>query len=146
MQITKKTVVGIVIVIILIAIIALIFNRQGSSSQPQEQSTTDISPDVVSTKPSPLDDSTILPTQGVEITFNTSLESATEVKYRLEPNVEVNLELSEDKKTLKITPKETFELGASYTLFILPDTKLEDKKTFGKEKVYHFKTIDFKSS
>lgn len=103
------------------------------------------SPKVISTTPSPLDEATILPTQPVSITFNIPLENLPELKYVIEPAIDLNVELSDDKKTVKFTPKDNFELGQGYSLNIKSETKFEGKRTLGpEEKVFHFTTISYK--
>lgn len=144
----KKLIVGVTVAlgIILMALFALGFGgKQVPANQPnglsQNQSPN---PHVISTKPSPLENTTIVPTQTIEVTFSHPIENTGEVKYRLEPNTEVNLSLSDDRKTVRIEPKQSFELGQGYTLFIQQDTKFDEGKRQDSDAVFHFSTIPYK--
>lgn len=104
-------------------------------------------PQVISTDPSPLDNIVISPIQVIKITFNTPIENIGEFKHRLEPiTTKYDAKLSDDRKTVIISPKEnsSYPVGTSFTLFIKSDTKLDGKKTLGKEFIYHFKTISYR--
>ncbi|MBI2020436.1 hypothetical protein HYS94_03355 [Candidatus Daviesbacteria bacterium] len=149
MQVNKK----IVVLVIGLAVLAGIFwwinqnNKQSSvpnQNQINPQSNQDESAEIISTKPDPLDNATISSDEIIEITFNKSLSFTGEFKHRLEPEIEYSLELSEDKRTVKIIPDKPFELGYEYTLIILGDTKFEDGSKLSEEKIYHFKTVKFR--
>ena len=118
-------------------------NTPPPPSQAQNSEEKDAEPKVISTAPSPLDEATILPNQTLEITFNQPLENVGEFKNRLEPKADYKVVLSDDRKTARIIPTQTFPLGTGFTLFILPDTKFDGKKTLGRDIQYHFKTINY---
>lgn len=99
--------------------------------------------EIISTSPSPLDGATILPGQDITINFNKPLENAGQLKIRFDPAIDYQVKLSNDRKTATITAP--FELGKSYTLFILGESKFDGALRLGGDKVFHFKTIDFKS-
>lgn len=101
-------------------------------------------PELISTNPSPLDGTTILPTQIIEFQFNLPLENDAETKITLDPKVEYKIELSNDKKTAKIIPLKPFTLGQGYTLSIKGDTKFQGKKTLGRDYGFGFRTIEYK--
>ncbi len=105
---------------------------------------------MLSTSPDPLDQATLLPSQPVELNFNSPLPSSEAFKYRLDPSVEVKIELINDNKTVRMTPVKSWSLGGGYTLFVLPDTSFvytkEAHKPLGKEYLYHFKTINYKGA
>lgn len=134
----------IILGLILITIFSIgLYPKSSITNQTVNEQTE--SPKVISTTPSPLDEATILPTQPVSITFNMPLENLPELKYVIEPAIDLNVELSDDKKTVKFTPKENFELGQGYSLNIKSETKFEGKRTLGpEEKVFHFTTISYK--
>lgn len=114
---------------------------------PALQQNDNQEPQVVSTDPSPLDNIVISPVQVIKITFNTPIENIGEFKHRLEPiTTKYDAKLSDDRKTVIISPKEnsSYPVGTSFTLFIKSDTKLDGKKTLGKEFIYHFKTISYR--
>lgn len=101
-------------------------------------------PKIVSTKPDPLEEAIISSTEVLEITFNRPLENEGELKIRFDPKIEFEIKLSQDRKTGKIIPKKPYELGATYTLFIGPDTKFDGVGEWKQEKIFHFKTIRYR--
>ncbi|OGE34129.1 hypothetical protein A3C32_00860 [Candidatus Daviesbacteria bacterium RIFCSPHIGHO2_02_FULL_41_14] len=124
------------------------------SSTPQstgiaEQIPTD-RPVVVSTVPAGInrdENITISPTQTIEVTFNMPLENIGEFKHKIEPTVEYKVELSNDRKTVQISPKSAWKLGTSYALTILPDSKFNENpgQESTKKKLDHDISIRFKS-
>jgi hypothetical protein len=134
------------------AILILIFQRgiysnpeaSAPNPEPVKQTAQIDKPEVVSTNPSPLDQSIIWAMQPIIITFNLPLENAPEFKHSFEPNFEHNTELSEDKKTVTLTPLKPLDLGVVYTLKVKPDTKFAGSKTLGKDLIYNIRTIEYK--
>lgn len=102
------------------------------------------SPQIISTKPDPLNETIIPASQVIEITFNRPLENVGEFKVRIEPKADFKLELSNDRKTGKIIPQKPFDLGTSYTLTIGPDTKFDGVGAWGQSVDYHFRTVVYK--
>lgn len=102
------------------------------------------SPRIVSTKPDPLDGALVSASEVIEINFNRPLENVPELKIRVDPKIDLKVELTTDKKTAKIIPIKDYELGALYTLFILPDSKFEGGGKLGVEKIFHFHTIRYR--
>lgn len=102
------------------------------------------SPKILSTKPDPLEEAIVAANETIEFTFNKSLENVGEFKLRIEPKIEFKIALSQDRKTAKIIPLASYELGVTYTLFIGPDTKFEGVGAWRQEKIYHFKTIRYR--
>lgn len=103
---------------------------------------------IVSTKPDPLDEATILPNQSIEITFNYPIYRS-ELKHRFDPEIEhevitVNGIDKELGTTFKITFNEPLELGKGYTLFILSNTHDQKNHSIDHEYTYHFKTISYR--
>lgn len=117
-----------------------------SSRQEQKQTPFADSKDVtvVSTKPDPLDNTIISANDIIEIVFTSPLENIGELKYRIEPKVDVKMELSSDRKTVKITPNKPYDLGFTYTLFIKQESKFDGGKRLTKELIYHYKTVTFR--
>lgn len=113
------------------------------SPSPVTVSSTD-KPQIVSTKPNPLDETIVSATEVIEITFNRSLENEGEFKVRIEPKTDYKIELSGDRKTAKIIPIKPYQLGTTYTLFIGTETKFDGVGRWGEEKIYHFKTITYR--
>lgn len=99
---------------------------------------------IVSTKPEPLEEAVISATEEVEITFSHALENEGQFKVRIEPKTDYKIVLSGDRKTAKIIPQIPYELGAGYTLFILPDSKFDGVGEWRKEKIFHFQTIKYR--
>lgn len=118
-------------------------NPSNSADQKTTQVSSTDKPQIVSTKPDPLNENIVSATEEIEITFNRALENVGEFKSRIEPKVEYKVELSGDRKTAKIIPAKPYNLGTTYTLFIGPETKFDGVGRWGEEKVYHFKTIKY---
>ena len=103
---------------------------------------------IISTDPDPLEGSTILPTQYIEITFNKPL-FVSQFKHRLDPEVDHEVKVINGRdhafgQTFRIIFKKPLELGSGYTLFILSDTKTEENLGLDKDFDYHFSTINYK--
>ncbi|OGE24891.1 hypothetical protein A3C26_02725 [Candidatus Daviesbacteria bacterium RIFCSPHIGHO2_02_FULL_39_12] len=101
-------------------------------------------PQIVATKPDPLENNIIASTDIVEITFNRPMENVGEFKSKIEPKIEYTVELSDDRKTAKIKPAKPYQLGATYTLFIGTETKFDGVGRWGEEKIFHYKTIAYR--
>lgn len=144
----KKAIIPTVIILILVLGVFLWKSRtatppSSSSPPPTTASATD-KPQIVSTKPSPLDETIVAATEVVEITFNRPLENVGEFKVRIEPQTDYKIELSGDRKTARIIPVKPYQLGTTYTLFIGTETKFDGVGRWGEEKIYHFKTITYR--
>lgn len=133
---------------LILLILALIFFTKKDSKpiktnpKPAVVAESDL-PQIVATKPSPLEDNIVSASEIIEITFNKPLQNSGEFKLRIEPKIEVKIELSSDRKTAKIIPLTPFVLGQTYTIFIGPDTKFDGIQNWGQEKIYHFKTVKY---
>lgn len=101
-------------------------------------------PQIISTKPNPLEEAIVSANEVLEFTFNRPLENEGELKIKTEPVNEYKIKLSQDRKTATVTPVKPFELGATYTLRIGRDTKFTGLGAWGQEKIYHFKTIKYR--
>jgi len=134
----------IVIPIILIMAIVLWKENKPTQSPLPSPSPASEKPRVVSTNPSPLDGTIIAADQKIEITFSHPLENAPELKLRIEPKLDYKVELSADRKTAKIVPDGSYDLGTSYTIFIMPDSKFDGGGRLEGEKVFHFQTIRYR--
>lgn len=117
-------------------------NNSTTPTQKRQVSEND-SPQIVSTKPENLDQTIISASDIIEITFNKSLQNVPEFKIRIDPKVDIKVELSQDRKTAKIIPIKPYELGSSYTLYINPDTKFDGMGNWGETKTFHFRTIKY---
>lgn len=149
-MLNKKIPTLLVILILLISGFYLYKTTNKSKSiTPVKQETAqpkDISkepPFIVSTKPDPLEENLVSGSEPVEITFNRPLENVGEFKSRIEPEIEYKVELSPDRKTARIIPAKPYPLGTTFTLFIGPDSKFDGVGAWGKDKIYHFKTIKY---
>lgn len=122
--------------------------RQKSPSAPASTATPQPSqtdqPQIVSTKPDPLEQTIISTSEIVEITFNKPLENAGEFKSRLDPKINYKVELSSDRKTAKIIPEKPYQLGTTYTLFILPDSKFDGGGRLEAELIFHYNTVRYR--
>lgn len=119
-------------------------NSTPPKTEPAKQEIKeDAEPQIVSTKPEPLEDAIVSATEIIEITFNRPLENVGEFKSRIEPKIDYKVELSSDRKTAKIIPTKPYQLGATYTLFIGPDSKFDGVGSWGKDQTFHFRTIKY---
>ena len=146
----KRTVIIVITVITIIIVITLVITLRNSPANsipnqpnPAAHPQQDKSPQIVSTKPDPLDETTIAADQIIEITFNKPLQNIPEFKVRIEPKIEFKAELSPDRKTARIKTVKPFNLGSSYTLTINPDTKFDGVGEWGQTKDFHFRTIKY---
>lgn len=104
---------------------------------------------IISTKPSPLDEATILPTQPIEIEFNLPVVKS-EFKHKFDPEgleheVEVLDGINSSYGTkFRIIFKKPLELGTGITLFILPNTQTEEGIKLETEVIYHITTIGYR--
>lgn len=114
------------------------------ANPPSSQVTQNDKPQIVSTKPDPLNEAVIPADQVIEITFNRSLQNAPEFKVKIEPKIDFKVELSGDRKTAKIIPVKPYGLGAVYTLYIGPDTKFDGIGQWGEDKRFQFRTIKYR--
>lgn len=143
----------IVILAIILGLAGIIFYKSNSTkkSDPINPTSTPKSisvsendpPQIVSTKPNPLEDNIVSASDIIEITFNRPLQNSGEFKLKIEPKIEVKIELSGDRKTAKIIPLTPYELGMTYTIFIGSDTKFDGIQNWGQDKTYHFKTVKY---
>ena len=137
----------ILVVIITVTAAGLLWLKTNQPLTPSSSTTTPPTqtdkPQIISTKPDPLENAIIGANEIIEISFNRPLENVGEFKSRLEPKIDYKVELSPDRKTARIIPNKPYELGASFTIFIGPDTKFDGVGAWGQEKIYHFKTIKY---
>lgn len=141
----------IIIVAIIGALLIFLFQRGLSdaspiSSNPQpdtQQQNTSNEVKVISTKPENLDGLTILPTQIIEVTFNYPLENVGEFKNKIDPKANYTVKLSDDRKTAKIIPNPTFNVGTGYSLIIQTDSKFDGKRKLDHEIILHFNTVSY---
>ena len=144
-----KKISGLIVIIVIIVMTVVMLNRaRPVEPQPKVETTPQITqedkPQIISTKPDPLEEAIISATEVIEITFNKPLENKGEFKLRIDPKIDFNIELSSDRKTAKIIPVAPFELGKTYTLFIGTETKFDGVGRWGEEKIYHVKTVTYR--
>lgn len=141
-----------VVIVLIIAVAGILLTKEANLTSvnptPLSTPTPAVSekdpPQIISTKPDPLDDTIIAADQVIEITFNRSLQNAPEFKVRIEPKIDFKVELSMDRKTARVIPVKLYQLGASYTLYINPDTKFDGMGNWGETKTFHFRTIKYR--
>lgn len=142
----KKNLGLIIIIILAVITILVVWPKSGAKPEiktptPQPQSQK---PEIISTKPEPLEEAIVSATEVVEITFNRPLENKGEFKLKIEPKIDFTIELSSDRKTAKIIPEKPYELGKTYTIFIGTETKFDGVGRWGEEKIYHVKTVQYR--
>lgn len=143
-MVKKIIIIALVIMAAIVAVKLIVKQPLKPSTQNSPSPTSqNSSPQIVSTKPDPLEDTIVPATEPIEITFNRPLENVGEFKLRIDPKVDFKIALSGDRKTAKISFNKPLELGVTYTLFIGPDTKFDGAGAWGNEKIYHFKTIRY---
>lgn len=142
----NKLIISVVLLILLACGFYLIQqkNNQEGKQNPTNTSSSQSLDIVKILSVKPTDNSTILPTQPIEITFTSTVKSLEDFKHVIDPKFEYEMKLSEDKKTVTITPKISYPLGVNFALFIKPDTLFDDGKKLEGETIYHFKTIQYK--
>ena len=113
-----------------------------AENKPEQSSNKEVR--IISTKPNPLEEAVIFATEQIEITFSHPLENEGQAKFRMEPKIDYKIVLSQDKKTAKIIPQKPYDLGTTYTLFILPDSKFDGIGEWKQEKIFHFQTIKYR--
>ncbi|MBI3485835.1 Ig-like domain-containing protein [Candidatus Daviesbacteria bacterium] len=116
-------------------------NSTAASSNLVQKTPDNSHPQLLSTKPE--DGAIIKPDQIIELAFDQPIENKGEVKHTLTPKIDYNLDLTSDRKTIKLAPVKTFELGQSYTLTIKQDTKFDNGKRLDHDIIYHFNTIAY---
>lgn len=143
----------IIIIFIFIAATGLIFALVKSGHAPTETNKTQgtpapvdgkAPPQIVSTKPDPLNGAIVSASQPIELVFNRGLENEGELKVTIEPKINFKITLSQDRKTAKIIPQEPYDLGITYTMFIKGDTKFTGYGPWGEEKMFHFQTVRYR--
>ncbi len=147
----KQKIIGAVIAIgiLLIAIFKVGLYNKGplpSNSTVKSAAVEQVSdkPHLVSTNPAGLQEGIIVPSdQKIEVTFSDPIENRGEVKSKMDPPIDYEVELSSDKKTVKLLPKKPFELGRSFTFTVDVETKFENKKRLDSNQVFHFSTIAY---
>lgn len=143
----KKQIIFIIIIIGIIVIAYFVWQSKHTSKieQPKNQPAVvqDYSPQIVSTKPDPLDNNIISASEPIEITFNKPLQNVPEFKIRFEPKPDYRVELSFDRKTARIIFNKPLDLGTVFTLYIQPDTKFDGVGEWKQDKTFHFRTIKY---
>lgn len=145
--ISKKVIAVLAVVgVILILVFQKGFNAPSlpaANNKPADQSQSN-EVKMLSTDPTNLEGSTILPTQVISVTFSHPIENTGEFKHRFEPEVPHTLKLSEDKKTITIAGDPSFQVGVGYTLHISNDTKFDGGKRLRDTQYVHFRTISYR--
>lgn len=143
---SKTKIISVVLAIGAILIAIFKFGLGGVPTPGSSEISQNDSPTVVATSPAVMKEKktvVVLPTQTIEITFNQPLENIPETKIVIEPKADYKVELSGDRKTLKIIPVTPYALGQGYSLFVKGETKFDGKKTLGSDVDFHFATISY---
>ncbi len=113
---------------------------QSSNSLPQEVDPN--TPHLVSTNPKGLKEGVLItPSQIIEISFSHPIENRGEVKYQVTPEVEYNIELTDDRKTVLLNPVRPYGTGRGFSFIIKQDTKFDGGKRLTSDEVFNFNTI-----
>lgn len=115
------------------------------AEKPTSASIPSDKPQLVSTKPDPLDEAYISAVSPIEMTFNIPIENWGEFKHNLSPETaKYKGKLSDDRKTVIITPEGSYPVGTTFTLKVSPETKFDGGKRMESDIIIHFKTIDYR--
>lgn len=108
---------------------------------------------LLSTTPANLNGKTLLPTDSIEITFDTPTE-AFDPSYHVvvEPKAELNVKISNDLKTITIKPVKSWAVGTTYHLLIKENLKFKgdpsassgQEVTLGEVVKFDFNTLAIK--
>lgn len=148
-KISKNSAIAIIIALalILIAIFAGgLYPKPNSdsaqNSNTQSQPVDPNTPHLVSTNPEGLKGGVLItPSQIIEISFSHPIENRGEVKYQVTPEVEYNIELTDDRKTVLLNPVRPYETGRGFSFIIKQDTKFDGGKRLPYDEVFNFNTI-----
>lgn len=147
--ILKHKVVILILVILIILAVFLFFyvKKTPTTEQPKNPAQTE-ELRLLKTNPDPLDNTTILPTQNLEFTFNMPIYRS-EFKHNFDPEIPHDIEMvdgidSEHGTTIRIKFREPLKLGSGYTLFVEAGTKVNDKLKLNRDYIYHFTTIHYR--
>ncbi len=105
-----------------------------------------ITPNIVSTDPNPLDNAVIFSKESFSITFNLPIQNVGELKHTITPKMDYSLKLSDDRKTAIFTPNKPLPIGKEYTLQITGDTKMDGPSgmiLLDQTLIYHIRTIPY---
>ncbi len=142
----KQKIIGAVIAIglLLIAIFSRgLYSKNGTAPKYQEpvsKQEQNIGVKVLSTDPSPLDETIIVPTQTIKVTFNKAM-AIDIAKVSFDPPLKFKLDAQD--KTLIITPEKSFNLGTGYTLIIKSGYETKTNEKLDSDVQFHFKTINY---
>ncbi|MBI2022343.1 Ig-like domain-containing protein [Candidatus Daviesbacteria bacterium] len=135
---------GVILIVIFQGGLSNKTNLEKSPIKNDQTQITNENPRLISTNPDPLNNAVILPTQTIELTFNQPIENRGELKFDIVPKIEVNVELSSDKKTARIIPIKPYGLGQRYEIFIKTDTKFDGGKKLESQLQFGFNTIVYR--
>jgi hypothetical protein len=97
---------------------------------------------LVSTQPDLSQEPTISSLQPISLTFSYPLTFDPEKgRIKFEPEVDFKSELTNESKTLVVTPLEPFESGQNYTLHLTSELKFDKGKKLGKDIDLRFRVI-----
>lgn len=144
----KQSIIAIIITIglLLIAIFMKgLYSSDTSQNAPIGETVTKNSEyvSIVKTNPAQLENGIIAPSQTIEITFSEPLENEGEFKHILNPATDYKVQLSADKKTVKIVPNKPYQFNTPYNLVIQTETKFDGGKKLERHYEYHFSTISY---
>lgn len=153
--ITVIAALGLILIAIFTHGLGLASKPINSTSEGKPSPTPDLQSNqvaITSLDPSNLDGLTVVPAQIITFQFNKPLLNNTEFRYHFDPDVKTKIQLSTDKKTVKIIPSNGFTLGQGYTLSISGDSSFELRDSqdnfiktihLGTDYTYHFRTINY---
>lgn len=149
MNLKTKIIAGIIAIAAVLGLIARFGFYQPQNEVANEPIPTSIptnpeTPYIISTDPSFDPEPILLSNQSITFNFNQKLVNEPETKIRFEPEVEYEAKLSNENKTITITPKQPYMSGTGYTIFVTPETDFQNEQKLESDYVYHFRTPTYR--
>lgn len=149
MKLTLKTL--LITVIVTVGLILIAIFQFGLSGTPvpvvnnETQSSTEA--EIISSDPPQIykkEKLIVGPDKVITLNFSTQLLNAPETKVTIKPEHDVDIKLSDDYKSIIITPKSPYKLGEEYTILVSREAKLrEEGKILGKDYNFNFNIINY---
>lgn len=130
--------------LILIAVFQMGFYQKSEQVLPTPSAEIVSRPTVVETNPQQLENAVVLPTQEIAITFNQTLVNAPEIRWLVQPEVEMDVRVSDDRKTAYFKPKQSYAVGSGYSLQIGKETRFDSEQRLADDQIWHFRTIEYR--
>lgn len=144
----KQKLIGAVIGIGLLLIAIFKFGLNGTPVPVVNNETnTSTEPEIISSDPPQIfkkEKLIVGPDKVITLNFSVPLLNAPETKVSIKPEHDIDIKLSDDYKSIIITPKVPYKLGEEYTILVSREAKLrDDGKILGKDYNFNFNIINY---